>query len=440
MTPIRWSKILLGLLAMLCLWVSAATAAGQIGKAIDKSNWQEIKGLVPEAVLKRVQEGDYVFQLATVDFDPAQYQAPWILSSLKENRGKYDVNGKDEIVDAKTGQRVEFVNGIPFPPADIKADDPKAVQKIMHNGFITRDCYGPMNTQKQRLVQLFHKSYDRHVQIEYWMYSYLGVPFSMGTQNQQDYENTSLILVTEPYDMAGTAMMTWRYQTDQPDTLFGYVPAIRRVRRMTPAGRSDSLFGTDFVRDDGNWTGFDGKIPEFEWRLIGEKQVLAEFLSPEISRAVKNEKGAWKAEDHGKEYPVFGYEKKGWTGASWWNTKAVWVKRPVWVIEGHSKNPYYNYGKMTFYIDKDLHIGYWKEIYDRAGQYWKTNSMSTFFMQSDDHSFQANLVGYWRIVDEIKNHATLVLQHVDGEFQWTLLARDVAPKDFTMAGFQRLAK
>jgi hypothetical protein len=66
--------------------------------------------------------------------------------------------------------------------------------------------------------------------------------------------------------------------------------------------------------------------------------------------------------------------------------------------------------------------------------------MSTFFMESEDKSFRANLVGYWRIVDEIKNHATLVLQHVEGAFQWTLLDKTVLPDDFTLAGFQRLAK
>jgi hypothetical protein len=297
-----------------------------------------------------------------------------------------------------------------------------------------------MNTQKQRLLQLYHKKYDRQVQIQYWMYSYLGAPTSAEVDNPRDYENISLILVTDPFDMAGTAMMTWRFQTDKPDTLFGYVPAIRRVRRMTPAGRSDSLFGTDFVRDDGNWTGFDGKISEFNWKLLGEREMLAEFLSIDVVKAVRNERGAWKAEDNGPEKPVFGYEKNGWQGAAWWNTKAVWVKRPVWVIEGTAKNPYYNYGKMIFYIDKELHIGYWKEIYDRSGKYWKTNSMSAFFMESEDKSFRANLIGYWRIVDEIKNHATLVLQHVDDEFTWTLEDKTVTPDYFSLAGFQKLCK
>jgi hypothetical protein len=433
--------LLLGLMAAIVIaGTGSAGAGGQLGKIIDQSNWQELQGLVPDAVLKRAESGDYVFQLASIDYDPADYQAPWIVQSLTENAGKYDVNDKDEIVDAKTGKKVFFLKGLPFPPSRIRADDPKAVQKVMHNGFITRDCYGPMHTRKQRLVQLYHKSYDRHVQIQYWMYPFLGVPQVADVANPQDYENTSLILVTEPFDMAGTAMMSWRFQSDQPDTLFGYVPAIRRVRRMTPAGRSDSLFGTDFVRDDGNWTGFDGKISEFEWKLVGEKEMLAEFMALDLSKAVKNERGAWKAEDNGKEYPRFGYEQEGWPGAAWWNTKAVWVKRPVWVIEGHSKNPYYNYGKTIFYIDKDLHIGYWKEIYDRSGQYWKTNTMSTFCMESADKSFKANLIGYWRIVDEIKNHATLVLQHVEEAYQWTLMDNKVQPEDFSMAGFQRLAK
>ena len=67
-------------------------------------------------------------------------------------------------------------------------------------------------------------------------------------------------------------------------------------------------------------------------------------------------------------------------------------------------------------------------------------NMSAMFLESKDKSWQANLVGYWRVVDEIKNHATLVLQHVDGEHAWTLEDKLVTEDDFTLSGFQRLCK
>ena len=150
--------------------------------------------------------------------------------------------------------------------------------------------------------------------------------------------------------------------------------------------------------------------------------------------------GAWKAEDNGPDNPKFGYEVKDWPHAAWLNTKSVWVKRRAWVFEGVSKNPYYNYGKMIFYVDKELNLGWWKEIYYRLGQYWKTDIMSAIFMESDDKKMKANLVGFWRIVDENKNHATLVVQHVENEFQWTIMDPTVIPPHFTLAGFQRLCK
>lgn len=420
--------------------VSQAVAGGTLGKRIDSSNWQEIKGMVPDAVLERIKNGEYTFQLGTIDFNPVDYFAPWIRQSLTDNVGKYGINEKDEIVDANTGERVKFFKGLPYPMSELKKDDPKIVQKIMHNGFTFRDAYGPMNTSKQRLVMVHQDKLDRYVQIRFWAMPYYGYPPNSVFDNKSDYQSTSLILVTEPFDMAGTAMMTWRFQTNKPDTLFGYVPAIRRVRRMTPAGRSDSLFGTDFTRDDGNWTGFDGKIPEFEWKLLGEKEILAEFLSMDISKAEKNQRGAWKARNNGPDYPKFGYEVPDHQGAAWENTKAVWIKRPVWVIEGHSKDPYYNYGKTVYWIDKEMHIGFYKQIWDRSGRYWKTMNMSTLFLESTDKSWQGNLVGYWRVVDEIKNHATLVLQHVEGEFVWTLEDKLVKKDDFSLPGFQRLCK
>jgi hypothetical protein len=432
-------------MTLLMAWVlltfaGGAWAGATLERLIDKSNWQEIEGLIPASAMERVKNGDYTLQIATLNFEPGEYQPPWVLESYAQNVGKFIVNENSEIADTGTGQLAKVVIGLPYPPDGIKKEDPKAVEKILHNGFTMRDAYGSMTTQGQRLALFTHDKYERHIEIQYWALPFYGHPKTAVLDNPNDFQNISLIVVTEPYDMAGTAMMTWRYKTSKPDTLFGYIPAIRRVRRMTPAGRSDSLFGSDFARDDGNWTGFDGKIPEFEWKLLGEKEMLSEFLSTEVSVAEKNEQGAWKAKDNGPDYPVFGNERPDWGGAAWWNLKSVWKKRPVWIVEGHSKNPYYNYGKTVTYVDKDTFVGVWKEIYDRSGQLWKTINMSQFVLESPDKSYRACLIGYWRIVDEINNRATMVLQHNQGKFVWLQDDPRVKAEDFTLGGFQRRCK
>lgn len=44
----------------------------------------------------------------------------------------------------------------------------------------------------------------------------------------------------------------------------------------------------------------------------------------------------------------------------------------MWLIEATPKDDYYNYGRMIYYVDKQCYFGFYKEIYDRSGNYWKT--------------------------------------------------------------------
>ncbi len=51
-----------------------------------------------------------------------------------------------------------------------------------------------------------------------------------------------------------------------------FVPALRRVRQVSPANRSDGFLGSDMSQDDGPF--FDGKPEDFEWKLVGDRQGL----------------------------------------------------------------------------------------------------------------------------------------------------------------------
>ena len=52
-----------------------------------------------------------------------------------------------------------------------------------------------------------------------------------------------------------------------------YVPTLRRVRRISSAQRTDAVSGTDFTFDD--LSGFAGIPPQYEWKCLGEQDVLA---------------------------------------------------------------------------------------------------------------------------------------------------------------------
>src|SRR5262249_430371 len=60
--------------------------------------------------------------------------------------------------------------------------------------------------------------------------------------------------------------------SDKRDSNWVYVPALRRVRAVSPANRSDGFLGSDMSQDDGPF--FDGKPADFTWKLIGQKDML----------------------------------------------------------------------------------------------------------------------------------------------------------------------
>jgi len=430
--------ILLLNLTICLVCINGSFARAQEADLIDRTNYEKAQGLVPDAVLEWIKKGDTVFNLETIDFNPADFFPTWVHESRRENIGRYTINEDDEIVDAQTNKRPGFIKGLPFPTDRISQDDPKAAVKIIYNGYYARDVYGPINMTK-RFLFVGRKGFERKVDGRVYIYPADGYPPAKDQPNPHDIQDMGQVIVLEPFDMAGIAMMTWRYRSKKQDTLFSYAPATRRVRRTTPVGRSDTFLGTDFVRDDGGWPGYDGKIPEFEWKLIGQKEVLGCYLTPKPLQCFKNKNKAWEIES-ANSAPVWGYEKEGWTGAPWINTNCVWVKRPVWIIEMQARDKKYNYGKQTVYIDQETFMTHWKEIRDKKGNYWKTFHNSSLFFTSDDNTYKGNLLGTQNIVDERKDHASVIMQHINGRYIWLTADPSVRREQFTLSGFTKLCK
>jgi hypothetical protein len=432
--------IILGLLS--CMWAPVVTG-GEL-RIIDKSNYQQVQGLVPDPALKWFDKGDWMMRVGDLDFDWSRTQPNWILESRTANVAKYDLNDDSTIVDAKTGQPAGFIQGIPFP--DIDPKDPKAATKIMYNGSLVRQCNGPLRTGF-RLSFLDGKSdkMERSILVNWWSYAFAGWPAAATMPNPDSLEFYSQILIKEPYDMAGTSLMTWRYLDSKPDMLFGYVPAIRRVRRLTPAGRSDAMFGSDFARDDGNYVGYDGKIGDVEWKLVGETTILGGFNSATPQEINVNDSGEWVVQgmDDRESYMAFGYEpysKKYYSGevAPWCQTNTVWTPRPVYIIEGRHKNPYYNYGRQIHWVDKETFVVYWKQIFDRADEYWKMFWTTWGVAASQDGKRAATILSSL-VLDERLQHCSAVEGYGKDCF-YTTSAKAIDLNRFSLAGFTKISK
>jgi hypothetical protein len=63
--------------------------------------------------------------------------------------------------------------------------------------------------------------------------------------------------------------------------------------------------------------------------------------------------------------------------------------RPVWIVEGQSEDPYYNFGKVIMYFDKDLYRIYWKLVHNRAGEYFYNAQCSYHWSRDEQTGFSA---------------------------------------------------
>jgi hypothetical protein len=205
------------------------------------------------------------------------------------------------------------------------------------------------------------------------------------------------------------------------------------------------MFGSDFARDDGNYVGYDGKIGDVEWKLVGETTILGGFNSATPQEINVNDSGEWVVQgmDDRESYMAFGYEpysKKYYSGevAPWCQTNTVWTPRPVYIIEGRHKNPYYNYGRQIHWVDKETFVVYWKQIFDRADEYWKMFWTTWGVAASQDGKRAATILSSL-VLDERLQHCSAVEGYGKDCF-YTTSAKAIDLNRFSLAGFTKISK
>jgi hypothetical protein len=411
---------------------TAASADVSPGDVIDKTNWQKVEGLLPDSVLNWVKEGDFVLNIAELAYDPKGFITPPYKKSLVDNVGKYDLNEEGVIIDKETGKSPDFVEGIPFPGVDLA--EPTAGTKVMHNRGYYWAQKGNAKVRNEA-IWVGEGGYEREISNDLLILYLDGYPGARSFRNPDAFLKKSLIAVDYPYDVSGFSILSWRYRDERADVTVAYVPAIRRVRRMSPANRSDSFLGSDFCVDDPN--GYDGKVELITWKVVGQRETLVPFRSTKPQRMVWNKRGELVTTSDICPV-VHGYESEGWQGAPWALVSPVWVKRHLILIEGIAKDPYYNYGKMVIWYDSEFHIPKYKIIYDRAGDYWKTMIVSNGGYVTDDESGRYMSPDIHLVVDDRARHASLIRGASKKNIWQYHVELDLA--DFTLGGFQKYCK
>ena len=403
------------------------------GDVVDKSNWQKVEGLLPEPVLNWVKKGDLLLKISALAYDPVPQSD--FLDASRENVGKFDIDEEGGLIDATTRKRPAYVYGYPFYQID--PNDPKAGSKIVWNKwyplFKMAQNYFPFAVD-----WVGRGGFERRITAQVSTMYYDGRVYRI--PNPDSTETREIIQVLGPASASGFVQLTWRYLNNRQDGVWSYIPALRRTRQLSAANRSDPFLGSDFVNDDSSlWF---GKNQSFKWKVVGQQEVLIQTASPDPVTIIPGAK--WEG---GQEYvqpktfpgAVWGWSDDTWRGAPWFASNMIWVKRPVYIVEGFPKDPYYSYGKQLFYVDRENFAMYYKVIFDRAGQYWKTVTVDFGPAWNADGVDRYGLVSFTLAVDDKTDHASSnPAASPENIFQFN--SPRMQPDMFTVEGLLRLGK
>jgi hypothetical protein len=372
------------------------------GDVFDSSNCDKIKSLLPEPIFNWVKKGEWTIPIGEMEYDFGTDPA-WIDD---RNAGKFKLGDKDQVIEIATGKYPTHSDGIPFPISTIDFSDTRtAAIKIINNSMGKSPISSPIDRGFYQ-EWIGQKGYEKCISGSLQIMVYVTEGNNLKEiYNPNQFAVTSLIKIEEPYDVAGTCVLSWRYFDLSEDVGFTYLPIIRRVKRNSQAQRSDSNMGTDFALDDQDC--FNGRIDSMNWDLIDEQDFLMPVMGDSLNRIEEYKEfpdGSWRPAFE-VDPMINGYMDPEWKGAPWAPMNVKWILRDCWVLELYPKDEYYNYGRQLLYIDKRNLSACFKVIYDRSGKYWKTimtlysvfkgkgglvNTTSTMYLGVDDKAHHAS--------------------------------------------------
>ena len=148
----------------------------------------------------------------------------------------------------------------------------------------------------------------------------------------------------EPYDVRGQRFVVQRARDPHlTDQAWAYVPAMRKVRRLSTEERADSFLGTEITYDD--FLGYSGRIVEQDWTFHGWKDVLHIMNSRHLHAHFSGPRG-WVPNDR-------------------------WEVRRCIVLEQTPKDPSHPYSSKLLFLDAQTYRATTVLAFDREGKLWR---------------------------------------------------------------------
>ena len=140
-----------------------------------------------------------------------------------------------------------------------------------------------------------------------------------------DGEKRTMLFYKKPSNVKGTSFLTFDYlNTDQDDDQWLYLPALRKVRRISASDRGDYFLGTDFTYEDMK---LEGKLEkrDLDFEVLSAEPLT---LSDGTSYQTYLMKGTPKTKEIAKEL--------GYSRTEFWVDTNTWliVKGKYWDLKG----------------------------------------------------------------------------------------------------------
>ena len=350
--------------AISILLLLAALVSGAAAEMLDQTTAAAHAELLSPEILAHYTAGEYRNAIASWPRNQSWEHA--FADASVRNAARLTVNAAGTIVEKEGGAIAKGLYGLPFR---IDPADPQAGAKVIWNAYYA--LWRVASTHDVLTLDwIGTKGLERQALLESHMLYYEGVPAARAPkENPRDLAAQQRALVMSPADLNGTATLTWRFRAaDQRDQSWTYVPALRRVRQVSPVNRSDGFLGSDLSQDDGAF--FDGKPEDFTWKLIGERDalVLADPASLAGTAVRKGRPDGGYEETWAAGQKILGYQDAEWKGLPWAPRAPVLVRRSLWIVEATPTDPYYFFKKIELGIDKETFQGALSRKFDGRGR------------------------------------------------------------------------
>ncbi len=354
---IAFAAVIVGLVIM-----AAPRSHAQVnpGDMITAASAAKVKHLVSPGVYYKVRNG---MSMRIVKTTPVDWPPPY-----RDATEKY----ASQVRLSPDGRTVEnYVAGQPFPFLD--PNDPHIATKIIWNNVfrpITTDDYDLRYFACENLRGGLNATYRDLDEIDvghYAGYNEVGrvevepMPIDPDFLKTNRYWLFALYPIMAPAELRGAGFIRYRYANPKrADDVWSWSPGARRVRRLNDSMMTDAVTGSGLpgagggnivVFDPDHYSGFNAKVEDYNYRYLGDKQMLGclhAIHSPEVTCATDG--GASACPEN-------------------------WEMRHLYIVEATPRPGWINslQSKTVLYIDSEAWYPIYEDAYDRQGQLWQNH-------------------------------------------------------------------